>query len=500
MKIVLLPLDERPCNYLYPKELPLQKNVNIVTPTKDILSLKKDVCNIDKISDWLKKECFDADFAVISLDTLLFGGIIPSRLHHQSYEELCEKIKILEEIKNANKNIKIYCNELIMRCPSYSLSDEEPFYFDECGKEIFELGGIIDKEEQGIIEINSPRKMELLNIIKKEYLDDFLSRRDINIKILLHNLDYVNKGIIDFFVIPQDDCSEFGFPSKDQRLVKAKIKNDNLFNNVIMYPGADEIGLTLITRAINIYNNYRPKVFVNYCSELGKNAIPMFEDRPISETIKYHLLSTNCLEVYSLMEADCVLNINSGSEFVPKWDTRKELIFGKNRNLLAFIDFIKYALNNNKIVGIADVCYCNEADKELMNLLKDDNLLLKIHSYAGWNTSSNTLGTTIANMISYYYSKDEINKNYSLIYRYLDDYIYMGIVRDIINNKIVDLNNGITRFNLKSDTKEFEKISKDLIIKEANKFGINVDKYFKKFDVSFIWNRTFEIEFDTERI
>ena len=34
-----------------------------------------------------------------------------------------------------------------------------------------------------------------------KYLDDFLTRRDTNIKILLHNLDYVNKGIIDFFVI-----------------------------------------------------------------------------------------------------------------------------------------------------------------------------------------------------------------------------------------------------------------------------------------------------------
>ena len=39
-KIVMLPLDERPCNYEYPKMMP-KGNFNLVLPPKDIMGDKK---------------------------------------------------------------------------------------------------------------------------------------------------------------------------------------------------------------------------------------------------------------------------------------------------------------------------------------------------------------------------------------------------------------------------------------------------------------------------
>ena len=46
MKIVLLPLDERPCNLKYPSLMPLSKDINIVVPNKNILSNKKIRCDL----------------------------------------------------------------------------------------------------------------------------------------------------------------------------------------------------------------------------------------------------------------------------------------------------------------------------------------------------------------------------------------------------------------------------------------------------------------------
>ena len=95
MKIVYLPLDERPCNYNYPIQMPIDNNIEIALPDFKILSLKKNVCDVNNIINWLKKESVNADYAVISLDMLLFGGIIPSRLHHLSLEEVISRVNVL---------------------------------------------------------------------------------------------------------------------------------------------------------------------------------------------------------------------------------------------------------------------------------------------------------------------------------------------------------------------------------------------------------------------
>ena len=138
--------------------------------------------------------------------------------------------------------------------------------------------------------------------------------------------------------------------------------------------------------------------------------------------------------------------------------------------------------------------YINEADKELLEFLKTKGLLFKLSSFAGWNTSSNTLGTTISNLTSYYYSKDERKKNISLINRYIDDFIYMAIVREklimfIEGEKI----NGVNRFNLGEHKTRYETIAKEMIKEEVKNFSLELNNYIKDLDVDFIWDRTFEI-------
>ena len=105
MKIVFLPLDERPCNYIYPQELPLSEKISLILPPSNLMSNKKQVCDIDLLHRWLINECKDADYALLSLDTLLYGGIIPSRLHHDDFETLTKRSAILEQIKKNNPHI-----------------------------------------------------------------------------------------------------------------------------------------------------------------------------------------------------------------------------------------------------------------------------------------------------------------------------------------------------------------------------------------------------------
>ena len=102
-KVVLLPLDERPCNFEFPKFLYRNSGLKIVRPNE--LGDKKIPADLDKVAGFLEKECSDADYAVLAMDTLLYGGLIPSRLHHCKDDEVFERLALLKKIKE-NKRFK----------------------------------------------------------------------------------------------------------------------------------------------------------------------------------------------------------------------------------------------------------------------------------------------------------------------------------------------------------------------------------------------------------
>ena len=129
MHILFLPLDERPCNYLYPQMIVSSNtSIKLTMPSLNILSQKKNPASFENIRTYLLEQAKNQEALVISLDMLLYGGLIPSRLHHLSQETLEKRLEVLKEIKQINPRIKIYAFECIMRCPQYNSSEEEPDY------------------------------------------------------------------------------------------------------------------------------------------------------------------------------------------------------------------------------------------------------------------------------------------------------------------------------------------------------------------------------------
>ena len=129
LKIIHIPLDERPCNYDFPKNIFEGEEFNIVRVPFEYMGLKKKPGNIEKIQEFFLNEAKDAYAAIISIDTLIYGGIVPSRLHYFTIEEVTKRLDIIKEIKKINPTIKLYAYNLVMRCPHYDDDDEEPFYY-----------------------------------------------------------------------------------------------------------------------------------------------------------------------------------------------------------------------------------------------------------------------------------------------------------------------------------------------------------------------------------
>ncbi|HPX83683.1 MAG TPA: DUF4127 family protein [Bacilli bacterium] len=432
-KIIYIPLDERPCNYRFPVQLFFQANTVVITPPMPIMGYKKRPADMDALKAWLIKNTGDADGLVVALDTLLYGGIVPSRLHHCSFEDLSQRLAILSELKTQNPRLIIYAFQLIMRCPQYNSADEEPEYFQTHGKDIHNYGYFHHQQELGMITKEDQAQLKALNI-PKEYLSDFSKRRLINQRMNIAALEFVKKGIISFFIFPQDDSSKYGWTAKDQIKIRQAIKDQHLTDLVYMYPGADEAGCVLTSRLVCHLHQISPKVLIKYPGPSCPSIIPSIEDRYLDTMVKYHVLACGGIVVDSLRECDAVLFINAPADYMRSSFSREEPGRGLAvlRNMAEAMAFIDYAYHRQKAIIIADITYGNGSDLEIYQWLAAKNLLDKLAGFGGWNTASNSIGQAIAMGYSYLINGASSAHFQFLASRYVEDIGYCGYVRQFI--------------------------------------------------------------------
>lgn len=440
-KIVIIPLDERPCNYDFNQFLTKDTDYNVVLPSRDILGNKKVPGNTDALIKWLKEESKDAFGVVISVDTLLYGGIVPSRLHHDSEEVLLNRLNEIRHIKGDHKELKIFAFQLIMRSPKYSSSEEEPDYYADYGRELHLNGVYEHKTTLGII---TPEETAHYEKIKKEipkvFLDDYMTRRDVNSKLNKHFLKLAEDNIIDFGIVPMDDSSPYGYTAIDTLSTLEIVEQKELDFKVFMYPGADEITNVLVTRMILQDLKLRPTFYVKYSSVGDGKLIPLYEDRYLAETLKYHVLTSGGIIIEDLKNADIVLLVNTPPENMREAGSidKRTIEYDSFRTLIEYVEFAEYSIKVlKKPTLIADVAYANGGDKKLLKLLKLKELLYEVSGYAGWNTASNTMGTVIPmGIMNFLYPQRTKAHLDFLALRYIEDVGYCSIVRKKIGSQL----------------------------------------------------------------
>lgn len=488
----MLPLDERPCNYHYPAMMP-KTNCECVLPPADIMGCKKTPADTDKIAEWLMNSVATADALILSLDMLIYGGIIPSRLHYTDVDTLIKRADIVKKLKIINPRLKIYAFELIMRCPDYNTSDEEPDFYGTYGGAIHKYGKYSHIEKLRELTPEEKQDFEAVkSFVPTGYLEDFITRRKANIAVLMHNLEFIKDGTFDHFVVPQDDSSVYGFTAMDQISVREFLKSNTLHMKTAMYPSADEIGLTLLARAVSELNKIKLKVFVKYSSVKGEYLIPEYEDRIVGETVKYHILTSGCFQVYSMSEADIVLAVNAAPVALRRGDPNWTIPYDIERNLAEFVYYIKYAKSQNKTVAVADIAVLNRADVELTEILNIENMLYDIDAYAGWNTSSNTIGTTLCQAILYKIGGDKKGNIAFLTHRYYEDIAFMAEVRGYVSDKLAK--KGLNIFEIDGVNGEISKWVYELVCEYMQKHYPSVAERVESVTLNMPWNRMFETD------
>lgn len=488
-KIALIPLDNRPVSFTLPQQIiSLNKNISVFTPPREFLGGLVSYSQVDKILEWiddiLKQE--KVDYIIASLDTIAYGGLIPSRRLNTSPEEITKNLNIFRNIvENHNTNAKIYGFSSIMRISDSYVNEEEKEYWDKFGKEIFKYSYL--KHKLDVLNHDTQEKEDfdgLKNKIPPEILDDYLKTRERNFSINRFYIKWIEENFLDFLVYSKDDTGQFGINVQEAEALDAEIQDKKLFDKAVTLTGADEIPSDLVSKALVDNYGQTIKIFPVFSTENGKNVISRYEDKTIFESVSGQIKLCGGEIADSEENADMVLLVHT-PENIQNDHCLKIYPESENKEAVKIcIDFIK---NTQKPVIIGDISCANGGDNLLvMQILDNETIITKIYGYAGWNTTGNTLGSVISTGISRLIAEKtgnfEINNfKKSLLIRLGDDWAYQTIVRQKIR-AITDI----------ADRKTLKEELVPLVLNLTKKIEYNLK--LSDFDLDFPWNRTFEVE------
>ena len=461
-QIAFIPIDNRPVCYQLPQQIIHQaKEHTIFLPEINFMGDLNRNADVNAILDWIDS-LKDIDVFIISLDTIAYGGLIPSRRSNDNYEEIKSRIdKMVSVLKK--HSAKVYAFSSIMRISNNNINEEEKEYWSNFGTKIFQYSYNMHKMESTCdssymvaCNCNATR-------IPQDILDDYLNTRKRNFNINRYYIELKKQGVFDTLIFSKDDCAQYGFNVKEAIELKNLSTNED---NIFIKTGADEIPLTLLSRAINKQKHI--KICPVYLNPESINKISKYEDISVEESVKSQIELSGGV-ISDEKNCDLILLINNFKI------EQGELVMDVYEP-----EYNKDLVIPDKPYFIADILNANGSDNGFVKALFANNNLKEFFGYAAWNTTGNTLGSCIATALTYYGAKHPSKKDFKLLQltRFLDDWAYQANIRSQIRIDKENLSNTV----LKIKMKEYEKF------------------LFERFEVKrchteyrFPWKRFFEI-------
>ncbi len=503
--LIYIPIDNRPVNLKQTVELAERLGYEVLVPPQIFLGTGADSSkfgNPEELWYWLNKNAHRANAAIISTDAMLYGSLVASRQHEMSVEEVLNRARNFELFHEDFPYLPIYAFGTIMRTPrSGSYSSAEPEYYKQFGEMIFNYTALKDKSEtEQLTKKEQVEFTRLENEIPKEALEDWLGRRAKNYDVHQYLAELTAAGVFNYFLVGCDDSAMFSQTHLESRHLTAYGNDLDLGKTRFqVMSGADELGMLMISRAINNDLHRIPLIAIDYNIGTGANTVPTFSNEKISDSLEGAIISVGGVRIPNIENADLILSVNTFPNGKTFSSDNKINRVKPHSGIGFFIDDMKKFIKKGYAVGVVDISTSNGADNSLMRRLRDSKLQFKIRSYGGWNTASNSAGFLIGAGVLTRYMSDTDFYNL-LLQRYLDDWVYQANLRTQINGGLiwtVPGEGGL--WNLDGRRAGLETLTADLVKKFVNENIILPEGYtMENISVDFPWNRTFEadISFD----
>lgn len=429
MKICLLPLDSRPCNYRFPQQLANLRGVNLIEPPIDIMDFFKTPSNSRAIADWLKINCSDADVLVVSIDQLVYGGLIASRTNTKSLSEAQSQLMLLKDIKKTNPQLRIFAFNVLMRISISAVDKQSQIWWQKITEySQLKYRSIIGEQEEK--ERANAQLAHLTKEIPSSILNEFLEVRRRNHTINMECISLVSQGILEQLVILQEDCSEDAIQVFEQDIIKKTINEYGLQNRVFIHNGTDEAGMELTVQAIAPQR--QTTCDIQWLSE-NRYFTARYEDRPFIENLASHMSMMNI--IYDPHAKNCLFILPPADQQGDYCPEKLPMVDYTPTQRTLMINKILEQIEKGKCCYLLDLVYANGGDLAFLEALAAKTPLTRLYGYAAWNTASNSLGTILAQMIAADSQNTPANKRFTTE-RLLDDLIYQAFIRQELQEEL----------------------------------------------------------------
>lgn len=482
-RILFIPLDDRPPCLQFPVQMARIGDVQLVSPPRELLGKFTTFGQSDTIIQWLQKQDLGQfDAAILSIDMLAYGGLVASRVHATPLAQAVKRAQIVRFLRQKAPQMKIYGSSVIMRLAPTADGKNEAYR-----EKLSKWAEVSPYEEERAL------TQQLESTIPADALADYKKARERNLRLNQLSVELVKEQVFDYLILSQDDAKPRGIHLRDREVLTRMVSTEQLDEKVAIQPGADEVSMLLLARAVSDKYLYHPKIKAVYSSAATAQQVMPFEDRPLSKTVSFHLKAVGAMEVEYIEKADIVYFV-----FANRFEEGKATQFAN--------EIASFAQKHpQKGIIIADVDPKGDVqggDVLFTETLYRQGIFQKVYGYACWNTAGNTIGTALPHGILFGVSKNiektkiqATNTANAQIWfttnRLLDDFAYHSLVRPAANDMIRA--KGWNPFRLTEQQTVFvEQYCTEALKKYAQSWGLGIEAL--SFDLP--WNRTFEAEID----
>ncbi len=430
-KVLLLPLDSRPPCQKFVVDAGRIAGIEVITPPAEILDYYTSPGNRPALRSWIEKNIFSADAVILSVDQLLHGGLLAAREADGSGSEEAT-LAFLRELHRQHPDKPIYAFNILPRIhPPASIDDYEDrknlIKYSRLTEELAVFDNPADLEELRQLEGTIP--LPVLEQYNKLYEEN--SR--LNEKLCL----MASQGILEKIIIGQDDSEDFGIPNMEKLQLQRFIKVQDISDSrAVITRGADEVALSLLTDIHSrLSGSQPPKIYVEYNDNDAPGSRMPYMSGSVATSVAEKIRLIHGEIVDQPNDADFILFVHIG--------TNKNLGSRKHST-----QRIQELLDAGYKIALVDLSqhFCAE-EALLPQLIYCDVALNQLIAYAGWNTTSNAVGTAVSQGAIFTAELPRQTETAALLElyrhnltflnnRYLEDFFYLKDLIDTINRNL----------------------------------------------------------------
>lgn len=498
MRVALIPLDERPVNTRYPQMIAEIAGIELLLPPSELLPALRQPGDPDGLFAWLSDASTHADRRIISAETLLYGGLIASRITDEAPMAIIQRAAHLATLPP----LPTTAFNLIMRIPDADDAIEEPAYWGQYGRQLHRVSQLMHRRDAGE-DVDDELQAAAANI-PQEVMEDFARRRLRNHTVNLTLLHMAADNLLDLLVISSDDTSIYGMGTQEKGWLATWARRLNLSEErLLMYPGADEVGCVLLMRAL-LAGHCCPSFYVHYAIAEDCERVAPYEDSPIRVTVERQIRALGGKLTDDCDGADFIVAVNPPSRIGQEYDAELANFAIEQARRAPFLELFTCRVRDwveaGRRVIVCDVAYPNGSDPDLIAGLLAEVDLTRLAAYGAWNTAGNTIGVALAQGVAASAAAapaaHEAQQRF-LLHRFIEDWGYQHVVRQQIRDALE------RETGRRDTTPDNEAATVERIHAALNGLLPQLGPLAHGWRIARVrlpWHRTFEVDFDLERI